>query len=900
MNGLRSAPGALVAALAVTTLACEDDQQFARPDFRRPTGLEFVQRTLDLQCPLTPIVPTDYYATLTATYSEEERAFLQFIDEAKVTENDIAGTRQATLFIADSEAEGIRLFNFEQSGSLVGDADGLPQELIVSQREDFPSGPTVYFPLVLSTPGFPTTVAASKDTVRFQRTCEYPSTYFLADGTPVDLPLTDGSTSAPFIVDLDVSGVRGARGFVLAPEGAAGGVDGAIYVIDALARPLSARADAYRGFLFDRLDLATFTETAGSWIPIDLDTVAYGGCDTPDPVITDPFAPVPCDTQGYDVFALLLDPVGAGDGRLVFFTLHRDGLQPPTLVTVDLPGPAHPTSMAVLDDRVVVSDASSSDVFEVPFTLTDGVPEFGAVRRINVFGPTRLVTDGGALGVFAVRIDKARMMHLVRGASNQLVLGSSPLESPFEYEADLGNPLRLGHLDLIDNPVLAVGLGQLDSLEQFGQGEVQEVVTEDDFLGEPRAPALILAYANASVNFVLGSPPRLAILAETQITSMRRLDEDLDDVRIKGCILEAEEDLQEENPEAPDVPACFAVLTDVTCESEGADAVFIERTVNNALYEVGYRGSLLTADSGVVTIGVDVDPDLVEVSDLVIDERQVEPGDTVLLNVDYFPNDPACQDLAATSSTLTGTVEEVLSEAIRFREPLAPDPGPCSAQVQYLDIFPSGPEVVLSQISGLFVGTVLQRVPATVTETRMGTATSSAGDVIEARFEGNSLTGDPLPVAFTFEGFVPEGLIREGSTFGLPEEDFLDEEGRICTANDECAEGFTCIIQPPPEVEVDESVARECFARCESNDPDLFSELRVRRVGLEVTVSGSPLAGIGLATNISGLGGTTRLSAPADAEFAPMRGSWIISTPGTSAIAEVLPISGAIDFRVIR
>ena len=893
------------AIVAIATMSCDEDQRVPRADFRRPTGLAYIERLIRIDCPVGPLLSSERYESLTDAQREATDAVV-----LETFEGVRAGALVGTLLVADSEAEGVRVQQYLQERSIVGTGTAA-EDVLANNTGQIVPGPTVFFPLVLSAPGFPTQVTASKDQMIVSETCTYPERYSVtADGTTQDFVLTPQETSRV----VTRTSTRAARGFVLTLEGGAGGGSGSIRIINSRPRPYPARSDAFRQFGVGTIDLGTLEETAGPWIPVDLQTVGYSGCETPTIPADEVTLPGPCDDIGLDTIALLQDPVTADDGRLVFMTIDRarppmdlgpdNGafIAPTQIVSVRLPAPSHPEKMLVLDDRILISNAApnanpgaagsqESALYEVPYTLVNGRVTVGEVRRIYVGGPTNLIVDGGTLGIFATRIDRPYLVQLVK-VGDRWVISNDALDSPFAEQAP-----PTGQLVLRNSPVLAAHKGRLEQLEQAVTGEgTFSGLREEDFEEDGLAPVLMVAYADGAINFVAGSPARLTTLRGNRITSVRRLEAAVGEVTapftdtttdavaatgIIGC-------LPPEFSGVPDqfgsAPACYPTEAAVLdCEDPSVSPQklpLLRSNTESRRYRVTYRGALFTAESGSGTFdsdstaSVDVSTFNTSSDQITLANAPIEEGDNVFLQ--------AIGTVTSTSdpSVLTSTTvvaqyvlrrvdkSAVLELELTSPEQLLPEG---DFDIRWLEIYPSNDDAIYTRVINGRVAEVLQRRSPAI----------NAEDI-----------------EYSFRGDLDASIdVRFPGTIGAEIAVTQFSQGRICTQLGECPADFVCTSD-----EAADNVVRACFARCrrtcEESDPDCVDS-RLARPGLEFTVDSTRVAGTSLVANLTG-GSLDRLAAPADVVFAFMRASWLISVPGTRALAEVAPVAEGIAVGVVR
>ena len=861
-----------IAAAAAT--ACDEDQIVPRAEYQRPTGLTFIERAVSITCPVTPLLDPAGFAALEEAASDldpDDRAgLLGGVARVDAYEDALSGRRLGMLMVADSEAEGVRVTQYEQFVT----TSSLSSEVEISTDSEIVPGPVVFFPLVLSTPGFPTRVAAGKDEVIITAQCPY------------------SAFGGTFTFTSSITRVepRAARSFVLSNLGGQAGASAAISIIDSRPRALEARADAYLGFQLGSIDLGAISATAGPFTSIDLQSIAYTGCE-PITVNDALVAPNPCDDTGTDVLALLQDPIGNEDARLVFMSISRDRFER-SFVPVRLPAPAHPGGMVVFEDRVVISNAAGPDVFEVPFTLTGTVVVPGAVRRIDVGGPTSAIFDGGPMGVFASRLDVPRLVQLVdRGG--RLVHGDEPLVSLFEYDADPGNPERLGQLDMRNSPIVAARLGRVDQLELTIAGDgVLSAIDSSDFFGDRRAPALLVTFADSAVNFIVGSPPRLGLLRDDRLSVIRRLelDEEDDDVQpteVLGCDpsnfgFEADNQTLDLDPDGP-VAACTPATANVQqCESP----LVIGATGISGFFSAAYRGPVFVAETGTLQTQVTEGAPFT-VSGIDPSGFPIRAGDSVLFQT--VPIEESDCSLAVVEGSVTATTADSVSFMPTEGRDFAQSCG--NLEVGWFEVYPSGPEAVFSRTIQARPVLVLQREPVSFMSSSAHTATTSRAFFVE--FSGPSLDGEELPFEFQLQG---------ATVFEDPETGELAQatDGRLCFVDTDCSLGLDCLPGFFTTENDDANVLRRCSDRCTCPDGATCDERRLLRSGVEITVSGSPIVGLQLSTNVTGGQTGNQLGLPEDVIFAPMLRSWLISVPGSRALAQVFPTVGTIILNVTR
>ncbi|MEO1334355.1 MAG: hypothetical protein AAFV29_01870, partial [Myxococcota bacterium] len=907
------------------TFGCDQDTRVPRAEFRRPTGLSYLQRPSEFNCPATPLVDGAIIDGLTRNQRQLSNAVR--IDS---TDDLLSGVRQGTLLIADAEAEGVRVIHYQQSAEISSDNGTATERLILTERELVP-GPTVFFPLVLSTPGFPTVVTSGLDTMRFSAECVYPAEYqgllnpvdeetglvlLGDDGLPlppeeVTVDLTPDDDSATFTVNLERDYIRGARSYVLANEGGPAGASAAVYAIDSRPRPFRSRSDDYAGFAAGKFDLGDFDETAGAWTSVDLQAVAYGGCE-PESSIEDTTLPQPCDAAGYDVLALLQDSIGIGFGRLVFMTVDRAG-GAPSFVSVRLPQGSRPTNIAVRENNLLINDSARRFVYQVPFTVTSSIPTVGDIREIDVDGPTSRVVDGGILGVFAVRLDVSRLVHLEERGSGNFARGGVRLSTPFAYDPDPDNPLRLGQIDLRESPVLSGELGESEELQQSVDGVVFEALQDEDFFGRRAAPILMVAHADAVLSYVIGSPPRLAELRSNQINVLRRLEDDQEPVEILGCEPpmfegDSEDDPPTDDPDGP-IPACFPAGTlPLACNDRQVSFI---PSPSTEVYRFTYRGPVLRSDTGTAAVDVTVvdtaTSATVRIPELTIsanppDLGAVALGDLVLLQISREDGTDTSTasfviegTVTATDSEDSGAVEiEVLTlvepelqgeeivDEVRSFDVLDCDAPPCLFDVQRLEVYPENEEGVLTRRIAGRIAEVLQRTLP---------VSSGEGGLIRYSFQGEQLSGGPLPVTFDVEVTTDGALAPQ-------------DEGRICGLPDECPEDFECVTDLAFDDEGNpDPIVRSCFNRCRPSACPVGAtcvDRRFERTGVEFRVQGAATVLTQLIGPISGGVTGTALALPDDAVYAPLLRAWLISVPGTRTLAEVAPITSQIAVGTTR
>ena len=152
---------------------CNEDEIVPRAEYQRPTGLAFIERAVSITCPTTPLLDPAGVAALEAAltdFSEADRAaLLSGVARVDSYQDVLSGRRLGMLMVADAEAEGVRVTQYEQFVT----TSSLSAEVELSLDSEIVPGPVVFFPLVLSTPGFPTKVTAGKDEVIVTADCPY-------------------------------------------------------------------------------------------------------------------------------------------------------------------------------------------------------------------------------------------------------------------------------------------------------------------------------------------------------------------------------------------------------------------------------------------------------------------------------------------------------------------------------------------------------------------------------------------------------------------------------------------------------------------------------------------------------------------------------------------------------
>jgi hypothetical protein len=338
------------------------------------------------------------------------------------------------LFVADPEAGGVSVVQFERTGT-----NAAP---IV--RHVYVRSPSLYFPLVLPAPGYPTHVAAAPKAAS--------RLYALS---PVDARLhVYAIGAAPYAASITESN----------PYTALGELDLATDVSD---------------------DQALAPGVFRDGIVVDLEVLSDGG-------------------SGADRLLMVVDSLTGGPARLVSLSVTGgSGGAPTAQLVASTTVAAGPRQLALRTEAPAgawLPSVGTSSITFVP--LVGEAQTFGAPQRHDAGGPTSAVVDAGPEGAIALRLDRARAVLFDRvgdGFARRTSIPKSlymdgtegPGELALRAQAVTGRYARVTDLT-------AIG-GRLSN---------QPMISAADRGADGRAPAVFLSYTDGGGLFLVGSPLR--------------------------------------------------------------------------------------------------------------------------------------------------------------------------------------------------------------------------------------------------------------------------------------------------------------------------------------------------------------------------------------------------------
>jgi hypothetical protein len=694
---------------------------------------------------------------------------------------------RSDLYIADSEAQGVRVVQLAESGN--------------SYSQAFVSAPSVYFPLVIPAPGFPSRLAITATSAKDRL-------YVLS--SQGELPLTGGARDGRSTVHIQYVSE--------APFGA-----GASQTLDR-------RIGEIR---LDELFPA-------DWLPVDIEVLFQRD-------------------DGRDVIAIAFDVTDGADAHIGFFEVPRDlpGFEVVITQVETATVAGGPRSMLFADDTVFVSSAATSSVSLVEIDSRRPVGSLVVSDTpIDVSGPTTSLISVGEEGVLAVRRDRASVVLLEPNASGSWQVADRYFPSPFTAKEERLQPSSLGRIDLRDVPLVSGAsqrLARLVTPKNQGQPDpVVELIRAEDLGGDGKTEAVLLVHVDGIASVLVGSPLRLALESEAQVSGLRVIDSL--DVSVTQC---AEVPLLCDEPNATAVaPSCDLSVVD----GDAAD---------NQSYRLWSQGSLLQSRTGFLE-PLSTSTSAASVAFLLRDVglgteayagRQIEVGDHVLTQL-RVPL--SCELTFPVQIVDTGTITGVLPNqltveyagAVRGLLPCAGAVLPFQG-VSVYEVFPPENTAVFGRLSGSNQVEVLSRLP-------VEPLNDGAEQIV-------------VDSEITFTAVAPSGFACR----------IVEGQGAPCASNTaavDCGPGRLC--------QLGEQRSEGCLARC--TDACLSTETclpaeRVRQCPrLELAVQGTRPFLIDLRAGGNQDGVTLFDPAgPSEVVVARERKAWFVSFAGSRGLAEV-------------
>jgi hypothetical protein len=502
-----------------------------------------------------------------------------------------------------------------------------------------------------------------------------------------------------------------------------------------------------------------------------------------------------------------------------------------------------------------------------------------------VSGPTEDIADAGAKGAFAIRSDRARVVHLVPGPDG-LVRSDAIDASPFTPFPERGTPEARGTIDVHDSPIGAATVGLIANVEtsspadsnlegnfvvpsQQSSAAFYTGVSDPRISTEPLVyastdgplPVLMLAHADGYVTFV--------VVRDTQAELVTAVESFVARVTTSTTMT-----VEAIDPEAGTViGACTGTNlcpqggpNDSICPTE----IVRFQTPNFTTYRATYRGALawsqlpeITAVSSATSSSryEIVDP---QVRDF--EERLVVPGDRVLLQV----QNQSCDDPEAVPVEViaTGTVARVEGSALEVDfEPGVEIVRTCTGVEELpfrsarYEVYPGDETMVLARQQGLEVIEVIARSPI---------VSGPNGSVVEFTDRLAMRLSSPVPFSCS-EG---QGSIPCSTTF-------------------DCGIGRSCN-------DLNELVgcAQTCTPSCES--PEVLSCTRalVGRICTAADIDVVPT--VPFVVHATQSDGGLSSVAPQGAVFSIDRQAFLISYPGSRSIVQIATSPNGYDVERIR
>lgn len=255
------------------------------------------------------------------------------------------GEHRSDLFIADSEAEAIRV---RQNLRVVTQGRKGPETV---NRSRFLRAPLPFFPLAIMAPGFPERLALS------------------------DKPSHD-------------------RLFVLSPAGSDAKGNGLLHVLQVDELPYGTKVDETT----PNRSLGSFsleTYAGAGYLPVDIQTLGYDAAGDVD------FVGVLFQSLVGQASELLVFPLKRTQTGFSVGKVQKQSLGLGSQRFIRLSGSRLLASSSLGSELSELSYTLSS-------TVSEGL-RFGSVRQVDAGGPTTELIDGGSLGVFAVRLDRSAL-----------------------------------------------------------------------------------------------------------------------------------------------------------------------------------------------------------------------------------------------------------------------------------------------------------------------------------------------------------------------------------------------------------------------------------------------------------------------------------------------------------
>lgn len=388
----------------VLAAACDDEQLPESANLRRPAGILEVQR---------PAEGTD--------------------------------TFRSDVFLVDSEAQGVRVLQYRRFLDPNPPEGRLPVEIASSQ---FLPAPVVYFPLVVTAPGFPTRIAAN------------------AAGD-------HAFVIAPADVGLELDEVRRAKSV--------------LHVLSTPGLMFGARVAPGQYVRLDGMDL-TNAVMPGVFFPVDIVSLGAPSADA-------------------DRIAVAFDELGSASSRIMIYDLPKTiapqpesatTLDPQAALVRDITVRGGVTRMVLHGDppRIYTTSVLASATSSTADVITEIDPDTGATRSLAAGGPTIDLVSAGAFGLLALRAD---IPSVVVFPGDPPARSTQIYPSPFTpLEERVSDPDLPGRIDLRDS---ALGPGAYAPITRGLSFRTGAVV-----LGERDTPVVLITHVDGFGSFLLDPP----------------------------------------------------------------------------------------------------------------------------------------------------------------------------------------------------------------------------------------------------------------------------------------------------------------------------------------------------------------------------------------------------------
>lgn len=485
-------------------------------------------------------------------------AGLVYVPRAAPADSNVVD--RADLFIADSEAQGVRVL---QLGANEEGAVGF----------NLLSSPAVFFPLAISTPGFPSEISAA-------------------------VPAS-GDVERLYALTVNSRGPN-------------------FHVLEIAPAEFGADSMAASNIPVGALDLA---EVVPQGVPVDLEVVrtGQGGQNTS------------------DVVAVLFDgALTQSPSVLALITVQRtpEGVSFSDSSTVAV-GSA-PRALLLRERQLLVSSAAE-DVVRVFVLdrEADAASMVTGSSTVGVGGPAGALVDVPGKGALALRLDRSAAVVLEESGDTLARLtstssGAFSPRSPYTPSDETPNADQLGRIDLQPSPVVTGAHGLPGNLFRFADVTGDDINPADfDLLnGASSGDVVLLAHADGRASFLIGWPPQLGLSAEDSVARINQVDGP-GAPKVAGCV-------NGTCPESASSERCTDEGLQVLIQHPPGTVPLYRATAEGALARSRSLSlELLPGTSTTATAAASFQLTDPLISDFA--ERQVSAGDRVMVNLPACP-----------------------------------------------------------------------------------------------------------------------------------------------------------------------------------------------------------------------------------------------------------------------